>query len=162
MPVKEGDNVKIEYTGRLDDGAVFDSSNTHGEPLIFKAGVGMVIAGFDKAVLGMEVDEEKEFRLEPSEAYGDRDPEMVRPLPRADFPENVAPGVTMVLTMQTGQQLPLKVVNVTDDEVTVDLNHPLAGQALNFKINLLEIGCELPAPSCGCGCESCDTDEKCG
>ena len=142
MTVKKGDKVKLEYEGKLDSGEVFDSSS-HGEHqhlLEFEVGSGQVIPGFDKAVTGMKVGEEKEFKIKPEEAYGQVKEELVRDVPREVLPKEQEPKAGMVLMMQTPQGgMPVKIVKVGDKSVTLDLNHPLAGKNLNFKIKLVEV-----------------------
>jgi FKBP-type peptidyl-prolyl cis-trans isomerase 2 len=141
LPVKKGDKIKVEYTGKLDDGTVFDSSEKHGEPLEFEVGSGQVIPGFDDAVTGMKKGEEKEFRLEPDEAYGPKDPNLVKALPKSQLPKDqeVKAGMMFIINLPNGMQIPATVVEVTEQEVTLDLNHPMAGEALNFKIKVVEI-----------------------
>jgi len=141
MVVKKGSKVKLEYTGTLDDGTVFDSS-THGDhthPLEFEAGAKQVIPGFDKAVMGMKVGEKKEFRLEPADAYGDYNPDLVKKVPRGTMPPEVKAGMMIGLGLPNGAKIPVKVVKVTAKEVTIDLNSPLVGKPLNFKIKIVEI-----------------------
>jgi FKBP-type peptidyl-prolyl cis-trans isomerase 2 len=143
MPVKSGDKVKVDYTGTLEDGTVFDSS-THGDhshPLEFEAGSGQVIKGFDKAVIGMEVGQEKEVKISPEEAYGERREELMKEMPRSNLPEGKEPEAGMMLAMSTpdGRQIPVRIAEVKDDNVILDMNHPLAGKTLIFKIKLLEI-----------------------
>ncbi|MFW5746314.1 MAG: FKBP-type peptidyl-prolyl cis-trans isomerase [Nanoarchaeota archaeon] len=139
MPVEKGDKVKIEYTGKLDDGSVFDSSEKHGQPLEFEAGSGQVIKGFDEAVMGMEMDEEKEVSIQSQDAYGDRKDELVRDIPRDSLPQDQEPKEGMVIGLQTpdGQQFPGTIVGVDEKNIKVDLNHPLAGKNLNFSIKLV-------------------------
>lgn len=141
MLVKDKDKVKVEYTGTLDNGEVFDSTEKHGQPLEFEVGSGQLIKGFNDAVIGMEVGDEKEIHLESTDAYGDPNPEMLKKVPRDKLPKEPEPKVGMMLAMalQNGMQVPAKIVEINDAEVTIDLNHPLAGNALNFKIKLLEI-----------------------
>ncbi|MBW3003098.1 peptidylprolyl isomerase [Candidatus Woesearchaeota archaeon] len=143
MAVKEGDKVKVEYEGKFDDGTVFDSS-THGDhshPLEFEVGAKQVIPGFEKAVIGMELNDEKEFSLEPAEAYGDINPEMVKKVPKEMLKDVPEPKPGMVLAMQApnGMQFPAKITEIGDKEITLDLNHPLAGKKLNFKIKVVGI-----------------------
>ena len=158
MPVESGNSVKVEYTGTLDDGTVFDSSETHGTPLAFKAGVGQVIKGFDDAVLGMEKDDEKEFRLTAEEAYGAPREELVQHVPRENFPKEAAveAGLQVMLGLANGQQVAATIEEVSDTLVTVNMNHPLAGQALTFRIKVIEYG-DFPIDTGDCGC-SCDDD----
>jgi len=141
MPVKEGDKVKVEYEGKFDDGTVFDSSAKHGKPLEFQVGAKQVIPGFEKAVIGMEKDEEKEIRMESSEAYGDYNPKLIKKIPRDKLPQDkeIKPGMMLAIGLPTGQQVPAKITEVSDNEVTIDINHPLAGKNLNFKIKIVEI-----------------------
>ncbi|MBP2029720.1 FKBP-type peptidyl-prolyl cis-trans isomerase 2 [Methanohalophilus levihalophilus] len=141
MAVNDGNTVKIDYTGTLDDGTVFDSSENHEQPLEFTVGAGQVIKGFEEAVIGMEVDEEKEFRIEAVDAYGDVNPELVQHVPRAQIQIDgeVTPGVILVVKTPEGMELPAKVTGVSDSEIILDMNHPLAGKPLNFKIKVVEI-----------------------
>ncbi len=141
MAVKEGDKIKVEYTGTLEDGTEFDSTAKHGgQPLEFEVGSGQIIKGFDNAVMGMEKDEEKEITLQPDEAYGQPNPEMVKKVPRNQLPQDQEPKVGMILALGTpdGKQFPAKITEVTDEEVSIDLNHPLAGKVLTFKIKVVE------------------------
>ncbi len=141
MPVNEGNLVKINYTGTLDDGSVFDSSENHDQPLEFTVGSGQVIKGFEDAVMGMNVDEEKQFRIEAVDAYGEVNSDMVQHVPNAQIQidGDVEPGVILVIKTPEGMELPAKVVGVSDSEVILDMNHPLAGKPLNFAITVLSI-----------------------
>ncbi|WP_461210072.1 FKBP-type peptidyl-prolyl cis-trans isomerase [Desulfocurvus sp. DL9XJH121] len=142
MPTaKQGDTVLIHYTGSLEDGHVFDSSRNRDEPFQFTLGSGAVIPGFDTAVDGMETGEVKTFTIPVSDAYGERNDEMVFDLPRTELPGDVEPEAGMVLEAQTqeGDNFRLTVTAVADDAVTLDGNHPLAGKDLVFEIELLEI-----------------------
>lgn len=137
---KAGDTVKVHYTGKLDDGTIFDSSKNR-DPLEFKIGDGKIIPGFEKAVTGMAVDEEKTIKLMPEEAYGPHRAELIAKVPKKEIPEN--------LVLQIGQQLKINqkdnppiiatIVAVTDAEVTLDANHPLAGKDLTFELKLVKI-----------------------
>jgi FKBP-type peptidyl-prolyl cis-trans isomerase 2 len=128
-----GDAVAVHYTGRLDDGQVFDSSQA-GEPLSFVLGTGQVIAGFDAGVEGLAVGESQSIRIEPEDAYGERDESMVVAVPKEQAPEDLAVGTRVML----GEHAAV-VVDVTPDSVVVDANHPLAGQALTFDLQLVSI-----------------------
>jgi len=141
MTVKKGDKVKVEYTGTLDDGTVFDSSEKHGHPLEFEAGSGKVIKGFDEAVIGMEKDEEKDVKIAKDQAYGERKPELLKKVPREQLPEGQEPkaGMTLMVGLPDGNQIPAKITEVNEKEITIDLNHPLAGKNLNFKIKVVEV-----------------------
>ena len=137
---KSGDTVKIHYTGTLDDGTEFDSSAGR-EPLEFALGGGQVIAGFDNAVDGMSVGESKTVTIPPGEAYGDRHEQLVQEVPKTSLPDDMQPAVGMQLQSQSpdGQIMNLVIAEVADESITVDANHPLAGQALTFAIGLVEI-----------------------
>ena len=137
---KSGDTVKIHYTGTLDDGSEFDSSAGR-EPLEFEVGGGQVIPGFDNAVEGMAVGDNKSVRIEPDDAYGQRHDQLVQEVPRSALPDDLSPEVGMALQSQSpdGRVMHLTVTAVSDDSVTLDANHPLAGQALSFDIELVEI-----------------------
>jgi len=140
MTVKKGDKVKIEYTGKLADGQIFDTSKDKA-PLVFEVGAGQVIPGFDKAVEGMKKDEDKTFTLSVDEAYGPINAELIQEIPRERLPPDQEPEVGMMLMMQapTGQQIPARITKVTADNVTLDINHPLAGQELTFEIKVIGI-----------------------
>ena len=141
MVVKKGDKVKVDYTGTLDDGTVFDTSmhGDHSHPLEFEVGTGQVIKGFDDAVEGMGLNEEKELTLQPNEAYGDHNPELVRKFPRQTLPEGAKAGMVLGMKLQNGTQIPATILDIGDDEFTLDLNPPLAGKALTFKIKVVSI-----------------------
>lgn len=139
--VKSGDTVKIHYTGSLDNGTEFDSSAGQ-EPLQFTVGTGQLIPGLDKAVEGMTVGEKKTVNVEPDEAYGPRQDQMVSEVPKSALPTHIEPEVGMGLQTksQDGQDLQLTVTEVGEETITVDANHPLAGKPLNFEIELMQIG----------------------
>jgi len=139
--VKAGDTVKVHYHGRLTDGTTFDSSEGR-EPLEFKVGSGQVIKGFDDGVTGMEVGQKKTINIPVEEAYGPKNEEMVVNFPRANFPEDLNPEVGMQLNMTngSGQVIPVVIVEVGEEEVILDANHPLAGQDLVFDLELVSIG----------------------
>ncbi len=136
---QEGDMVKVNYTGRLDNGEVFDS--TEEEPFEFELGSGEVIPGFEEAIAGMEPGDTKEIRVEKEDAYGDRNPELVQKVPREQFGE-FEPEEGMVMAFQSPDvegDIPAKIMEVGDNEVTVDMNPPLAGKDLNFEIELVDV-----------------------
>lgn len=140
MSIKDGDTIKIDYTGKLDDGSVFDSSERHGEPLEFTVGQGQVISGFEEAVRGMEEGEEKDFRIEPSEAYGEYNEELSQQVPKDIIQSNmdIEEGMMILVRTPDGREMPAKVTMVGDEQITLDMNHPLAGKALNFNIKVVE------------------------
>jgi peptidylprolyl isomerase len=135
-----GDTVRIHYSGTLDDGTQFDTSEGS-DPLEFAVGSGMVIAGFDKAVEGMAVGESKSVKIPPEEAYGPRHDQLVQEVPKTALPDDIATAVGMQLQGKSadGQVMNLVVTDVKDEEITVDANHPLAGEELTFDIELVEI-----------------------
>ncbi len=137
---KSGDTVKIHYTGTLDDGSQFDSSAGR-DPLEFEVGSGQVIPGFDKAVEGMAVGDSKNVRIEPDEAYGQRHEQLVQEVDRSLLPDDLDPreGMTLQSSSPDGQTMQFMVTAVAEETITVDANHPLAGQALSFDIELVEI-----------------------
>lgn len=139
--VKAGDKVTIEYEGSFDDGTVFDSSAKHEKPLEFVIGQKQVIPGFESAVLEMEKGQEKQIKIESNDSYGERNDDLVKKVPKSQLPENLDPKPGMVLGLQgpDGRQIPAPIVAVSDEDVTLDLNHPLAGKNLNFKIKLLDV-----------------------
>ena len=136
---KEGDKVHIEYTGTLDDGKVFDTSKGK-DPLAFKLGEKVVIPGFEKAVLEMEEGEEKQIKIPSVEAYGNYEEKAIKSFSKSAFPaDKVKKGVVIALTDPQGRKIFARVKKVTEDNVTIDFNHPLAGKDLNFKIKLIKI-----------------------
>jgi FKBP-type peptidyl-prolyl cis-trans isomerase 2 len=139
---KAGDTVKVHYTGKFDDGTVFDTS-TEREPLEFMIGEGRVIPGFEQAVIGMEPGDSKTTKIEAHDAYGPHRPEMVLSVERDQFPPNIDPQVDQQLQIQQpdGQTFVVTVTDITEDgqHVTLDANHPLAGQDLTFDIQLVGI-----------------------
>jgi FKBP-type peptidyl-prolyl cis-trans isomerase 2 len=139
MKVEKGNKLKVEYTGTLEDGTVFDSSEKHGQPLEFEVGTGQLIKGFDEGVIGMEKGEEKEITIPADQAYGQPRDELVQKVPKDKLPEDIKEGALLISKLPNGQQIPAKIIKIEDKEVTVDLNHPLAGKTLKFKVKVLEI-----------------------
>jgi peptidylprolyl isomerase len=138
--VQNNNTVQVHYTGKLDDGTVFDSSQGRA-PLEFTVGTGQVIAGFDNAVRGMSVGQTKTVRIPADEAYGPRHQEAVIKVDRNQFPADFAPEVGQVVGLKNdqGQELRAIIVQVTDSFFVMDANHPLAGFALNFELELVSI-----------------------
>ena len=138
--VKSGDTVQIHYTGTLQDGTTFDSSEGR-DPLEFVVGSGQIIPGLDSAMPGMEVGDKKVVKIGSAEAYGDVNPEMRQAVPREGIPADIPLEIGTQLQMQTpdGQAMPVMVVEVDDATVTLDANHPLAGKDLQFDIELVKI-----------------------
>lgn len=140
MQAKNGDKVKIHYQGTLTDGTVFDSSYQR-EPLEFTLGEGQVIPGFENGVMGMEVEETKSISIEPEDAYGERNDNMIISFPKANLPEDFTPqiGQQIQLQDQQGNPIPVVIQDIKEEELVLDANHPLAGKVLNFDIELVEI-----------------------
>lgn len=140
MEVREGDIVKVHYTGRLTSGEVFDSSEGK-DPLEFEVGAGMMIEGFDQAVIGMAVGEKKTVTIAPEEGYGPRFEEMVMEFPKANLPEDLVPELGMQLTLSSasGEQWAVTITHIAEEIITLDGNHHLAGQELEFDIEVVEV-----------------------
>ncbi|KOP26409.1 peptidylprolyl isomerase [Mastigocladus laminosus UU774] len=138
---KLGDTVKVHYTGKLDDGTVFDSSAER-DPLQFSIGEGLVIPGFEQAVVGMTPGESKRTNIPADEAYGPYRPELVMVVEKERIPTDVSVEVGQMLqiSQSNGQAIPVVVTEVSDSQITLDANHPLAGQELIFDIQLVQIG----------------------
>ena len=137
----QGKKVTCHYRGTLDDGTQFDSSYDRGEPLAFTCGAGQMIAGFDAAVVDMQVGEKKTVHIPAKQAYGERRTDLILHFPAAQVPniERIHVGDRLYLTAANGQPVPVKVINVNVEGVTVDANHELAGKDLNFDIELVEV-----------------------
>lgn len=135
-----GDKLRIHYTGRLDDGTVFDNSEGR-EPLEFTIGNGEIIAGLDQGVIGMTVGETREVTIPPEEAYGARDESRIQAVPREAIPDHIPtePGTQLSVQTQDGQTIPVTVAKSTESHVELDANHPLAGRTLTFDVTLVEI-----------------------
>ena len=139
---KTGDTVKVRYTGISPNGARFDSTEVD-KPLEFTIGKGIMIPGFEQAVIGMSVGDKKKVTIPPSLAYGERNESMTLDLPRLDIPNDIALelGMTLQASGPQGESLLLTVRGLTEETVTLDGNHPLAGRDLNYTIELIEISC---------------------
>ena len=161
MSIKKGDIIKVEYEGRLEDRTIFDSTELQGgEPLKFEVGVRSLIQGFDDSVMGKNVGDEFEITLNASEAYGEIDPLLVQTVSIDQLPKDLdpEPGMMLGLGDANGTHSMAWVKEVDDEFIIIDMNHPLAGKTLLFKIKILETGCEPDPPNaheCGpeCSCE---------
>jgi peptide-methionine (S)-S-oxide reductase len=144
-----GDSVKVHYTGTLDDGSVFDSSRGR-EPLEFIIGAGSVIKGFDTAVTGLAIGGSRKSRIPPADAYGEKDPSLEMSFPASSAPEGLKEGVKV----QLSNGMVAKVLKVSKDSITLDLNHELAGQALTFEVELMELtqASKMAHATFGAGC----------
>lgn len=140
MTVKEGDTITIHYTGKLDDGTVFDSSEG-GDPLNFTVGAHEVIPGFEAGAIGMNIGDKKDIVIPPDQAYGPYFEELVKVIPKEAFPPNVTPVLGMAFDIQlpSGEAIPVRVIDIEGEEVTIDANHLLAGETLYFSVELVSI-----------------------
>lgn len=138
--VKDGDTVKVHYTGSLKDGSVFDSSENN-EPLEFTLGSGQLIPGFEKAVQELDEGDSTKVTIPVDEAYGKPREDLIISVPKTNLPEDVAPEIGMQLQVNQpdGQAIPVRVTDIGEEEITLDANHPLAGKDLVFEIELVEI-----------------------
>lgn len=138
--VKDGNTVKVHYTGTLKDGSVFDTSAER-EPLEFTLGEGQLIPGFEKAVVGMEEGEKTKIDIPVKEAYGEAREDLIINVPKDQLPDDVEPEVGMQLQVNQpdGQPVPVRIAEITDEELKLDANHPLAGKDLSFEIEVVEI-----------------------
>ena len=136
--MKPGTKVKVHYTGTLSDGEVFDSSEGK-DPLEFTIGEKQVISGFENGIKDMKLNDEKTIKINPSEAYGEMQEQLIVKIPREKFPEKIEAGGRLVLKGPEGQSIPAVITEVKEDSVTIDLNHPLAGKELTFKVKIIEI-----------------------
>ena len=140
MIVKKGNNIKVHYTGTLKDGSKFDSSIGR-EPLGFEVGAGMMIKGFDDAVIGMKKGEKKSVQIIASEAYGEYRDDLLHNVPKNQVPPDLNPqvGQKLAITQENGSQVPVTIKEVTKDKIVIDANHELAGKDLNFEIEIIEV-----------------------
>jgi peptidylprolyl isomerase len=137
---KDGDTVKVQYTGKLEDGSIFDTS-VGGDPLEFTLGQGQLIPGFEKAVIGMKVGESKTVNIPVDDAYGPYRDDLVAVVGRDKLPEGMDPvvGQQLQITQADGSIIIVKVIEVSETTITIDANHPLVGKNLIFEIKLVEI-----------------------
>ena len=145
--VTDGHNVKVHYKGTFPDGEVFDDSRIRGEPMQVRVGSGAIIKGFESALVGMTEGQSKTINLTADEAYGQPDPQAVATVSRSAFPPEYVfkEGIRVQGQSPTGQTVVAKIVSFNDEEVVLDHNHPLAGQDINFEIELVEIEDTTPS-----------------
>lgn len=160
--VETGNFVSVHYKGTLQNGEVFDTSEGR-HPMEVQMGAGQIITGFEKALMGMSLNEKKVFTLEPEEAYGHKDDSLTHSFNRSEIPAEmeIEVGQTVALSSPEGQQVPAQIVEVNDKKVMVDLNHPLAGETLTFDIEIVGISSTptQEAAGCGSGCH-CSSDSN--
>lgn len=155
--IANGKFVQIEYTGTFDNGEIFDS-NVGRQPLEFQIGSGMIITGLEKAIQGMEINDVKDITILPEDAYGDYNLDYVITVPRDDVEQNFHPEEGMIISIQleSGQLIPARITAVNPDNVTLDLNHPLAGKTLHFNVKLIAVNDDQQLDDCGsCASDSC-------
>lgn len=159
---KKGDYVLVHYTGKFDDGEEFDSSQGC-EPLGFILGAGEVIEGFQSAVDGMKIGEKKTVKIAPEQAYGEYEKDKLISSNRENFGDDFKPQKNMqiVIELESGQQVMATVTKFDKKSVTLDLNHPLAGKALNFELELIDIKDPRDIPLCDSSCSSCSSCKGC-
>lgn len=160
--VKAGDTIRVGYTGKLESGEVFDSSEGR-EGLKFTVGAGQLIKGFDQAVVGMAKGEKKTVTIPPEEGYGPRDDSRMVDIPASAVPEDmdIKEGMQLQLTDPNGTPVMAVVDNISSDTIKMDLNHVLAGRTLVFDIQVEELGLTPDAPGCGDQCGGCDSSSGC-
>lgn len=137
---KTGDTVKVHYTGKFEDGSIFDSS-INANPLEFTIGKAQVIPGFEKAVIGMKPGEKKSFKVEPEDGYGNYSNDLAFEIDKSRIPDDLKPtiGMDIVITSELGEKTNFTIIDIKEDSIIIDANHPLAGQILNFDIHLMDI-----------------------
>ncbi len=142
MAIKQGDKVTLEYEGKLDNGQIFDTTK-QGEkgPLQIEIGGGKILKGFEDNIIGMEKGQEKEFSLEPGQAYGEPNPQLKKEIPKNVLQGQQEPkkGMMLMLASPDGRKFPAKIDEVKDQTLLIDLNHPLAGKKLNFSVKVLDV-----------------------
>ena len=155
--IKHGDTISVNYTGTLESGEVFDSSEGN-PPLKFTVGAGQLIKGFDDTVVGMKKGDKKNVTITPENAYGERRDDHVVDFPRANIPEDMEMkvGTVVQLSDESGRAFPAVVTEINNDAVKMDVNHPLAGKTLIFDVEIAETGLESDIPGCGGNCGSCN------
>ena len=141
MKVTDGNNVRVHYKGTLKDGSEFDNSHNREQTLDFKVGAGQMLSGFNDAVLGMTEGQVKSFTIKAGDAYGDYNPEATATVPRSSFPNDFefAVGEQVYGASSTGSPVIAKIKSFEEEEVILDVNHPLAGEDLTFEVELVEI-----------------------
>lgn len=141
MKIENNNTVSLSYEGRLEDGTIFDSTN-ESKPLTIQIGQGQLIKGFEEALIGMQLNEEKEFTIPSDKAYGNHDPNLIQKVEKKQLMGDIELEVGKELVLQTDsfpQPIRAKIQSIEDNIVELDFNHPLAGKALTFKIKILKI-----------------------
>jgi len=163
--IKSGETIAVDYTGKLEDGEVFDTSEGK-SPLTFTVGAGMLIKGFDQAVVGMKKGESKTVTIPPEEGYGKRNEDAFVEIPMMHVPEEIPLEVGIELQLQdpSGRPMPARVAEISEESVKMDLNHFLAEKTLTFDITVVQTGLTPVDDDCGCGCgtDAQDCGSNCG
>jgi FKBP-type peptidyl-prolyl cis-trans isomerase 2 len=136
LPVSRGDKIKVDYVGTLDDGTIFDSTKETGQPLKFIVGAGLFLDAFENSVIGMEIGEEKTIHLPPEEAYGKYNPNLIDTVSISSIPIKK---MLLVFCRDNGEEVPARIIELNDNEVELDMNHPLSGISLNYSITVIDI-----------------------
>ena len=161
--ISEGKYVVIDYKGAFENGDVFDTS-VGAQPLEFQSGLGMMIPGIEKAVIDMNIGEEKNVVILPIDGYGDYDKTLMHEFPIEEIRESFEPeiGMRVMVEMGNGRSVPAEISSISENKVIFDMNHPLAGKTLHFWVKLLEVNDEAKYSSHGCGCsDSSCSDSSC-
>jgi len=160
--VENGKFVTVEYKGVMENGEVFDTTEGR-QPIELQVGAGQIIKGFEDALLGMELNEKKNFDVEPQDGYGTRDENNIHTFSRDEVPAEMNPQVGEMIGLQTpdGQQVPARVAQFDDEKLVVDLNHPLADQTLSFEVEVVGINDAPTQMAEGCGSGGCDCSSGC-
>lgn len=170
MKIAENSYVGLEYVLTIDSGEEIDRSPA-GQPLGFIAGADQIIPGLEKALIGMAVGDESKVTVEPEEAYGQMDKDMVQQVPKSHFPAEaeITPGMSFQADGPNGPFMVTIAAINDDDTVTVDLNHPLAGERLHFEVRIVEVReasaeemAQLAGGACSCGCDGAEEKAGCG
>ncbi|MHA1755127.1 MAG: FKBP-type peptidyl-prolyl cis-trans isomerase [Promethearchaeota archaeon] len=138
MPIKNGDLIKLIYIGKLENGTIFDKLDEK-NPIKFKVGNGTIIKGINKAVIGMEKGEEKNIKILPEDAYGQRKKDLVIEFDREIFPDDIKIDTVLYIYDKNGNEIPGRIIKITTNKIYVDLNHPLSGEILYFYIKIIDI-----------------------
>lgn len=140
MEAQLNNTVKVHYKGTLSNGEVFDHSEGK-EPLEFKLGDGKIIPGLEKGIVGMKKEESKKIEIAAADAFGEKRNDLIQEVPKKDLPQEIKPEVGLRLMSQSpeGQEIPLTVTEVKEDSITVDANHPLAGEDVTFEVTLVDV-----------------------
>jgi peptidylprolyl isomerase len=159
--VENGSYISVEYKGTLGNGEVFDSSQGR-QPLEVHMGAGQLIKGFEAQLMGMALNEKKVFTLAVEDAYGPRNADLMQSISRSEVPPEMDVQVGMIVGLVTpeGRQVPARVVQLDDEQLTMDLNHPLAGESLTFEIEVVGISSTPTQESMSCDC-GCECSEEC-